>query len=140
MVVFMLALAPAQVPDVHPIMGVWKMKSPPAARPKIQLRTWEFSQRPDGFIVMTLLFINEMGRPRFSQAAFKLDGKEWPVYQTDDLAEFLTTSKPTSQRLVVQAKGLRTIELPQRTFIVAADGKTMTEISNDGTTIYDRVQ
>ena len=137
---FFIASALAQISTTHPIMGIWKMKSSPTDQPKIQLRTWEFSERPEGFFLVTLLFINEAGRPRFTQAIFKPDGKEWPIYQTEDLAEFLATGKPTPQRLVVKVKDSNTIEFPQRTFTVAPDGKTMTESSSAGTTVYDRVQ
>jgi len=102
--------------------------------PGRQLRTEvrRFEQRDDGFILFTLALIDAEGNPGFTQAAFKLDGRGYPIYTQGGLAQFLMTGTESGKR-VWRATDSNTLENRLEndqpglvfTHAVSPDGRTM---------------
>src|SRR5262249_19888335 len=110
----------------------------------------QYKLRDDGFLVGLLISANAQGKISFLQFTARSDGKDYPEYTDDLLAELLATGKQTfrtySETIIdeyvtewvdkangnVTAKGKKTI---------SKDGKTLT-ITNDNnpsqTIVYDR--
>ena len=150
---FVVSFASAQVPVKAPplIVGKWKLNRgksdmPPAPADIFELR--EYRLRPDGYLVGLAISSTPRGY-HYLQFTAKTDGKDYPEYTDDLVAEMIATGKPTvrtyAEKVVdeyvsewtdkadgrVIAQGLKTI---------SKDGKTMT-ISQQGiprTYIYDR--
>src|SRR4051812_27241318 len=92
-VVAALATLAAQAAK-DPSAGTWRINlqkstySPGPAPKTPTLRRYEL--RPDGFTIMTQTTLDAQGNPGFSQAAYKTDGKEYPVYDQNTMAAMLT--------------------------------------------------
>ena len=77
-----------------PSVGTWRINlqkstySPGPAPKTPTLRRYEL--RPDGFTVITQTSVDAQGNPTFTQAAYKPDGKEYPVYDQNTMAAMLT--------------------------------------------------
>ncbi len=120
------------------IVGSWKLNleksNLPGAPPQFfQIRKYKL--REDGFLVGLVVSANAQGNPTFLQFTAKSDGKDYPEYTDDLLAELVATGKQTSlsysEKIIddyvtewtdkengkVTAQGTRTI---------SKDGKTMT--------------
>jgi hypothetical protein len=132
------------------IVGIWKLnpeKSNLRLPPDfVEIR--QYSQRPDGFLVGLLITRNAQGY-HYLQFTAKSDGKDYPEYNEQLLAELLATGKQTPRTYAetiideyvtewidkvdgrVTAKGKK---------IISKDGKTLTvTVDGPGTTrIYDR--
>src|SRR4051812_31839201 len=89
----------AQAPEKDPRVGTWKLnveKSKYAAgqkAPRTAIRQW--AAAPDGATVMTIATVDAAGNPGFTQARFKFDGKEYPVYSNTNLLPALTAAAKT---------------------------------------------
>lgn len=119
----------------HPIIGTWEMNAArstflPDRRLRAEVR--RFEEREDGFILFTLALIDAEGNPGFTQAAFKLDGRGYPIFTQGSLAQFLMTGAQSGDR-VWRALDANTLEnrlendAPGLVFTheVSADGRTM---------------
>ena len=134
-VVTLVAEAPEASPN-DPSLGTWALNAQqsklggPAAKAFIE----RYDLRPDGFYVSTRSIINADGTPAFQQAVFKLDGKEYELWDNGSLANFLATQKRVSQTLSGKAVDAYTAE-----YTVNQDGKVITTgkrtISKDGRTM-----
>jgi len=143
--------AKAEAPPL--IVGTWKInfeksgiRNPP---PQVfQIR--QYKLRDDGFLVGLLISGNAQGRVSFLQFTAKSDGKDYPEYTDDLLADFIASGKQPirtyAERIIddyvtewvdkvngkVTAQGKKTI---------SKDGKTMT-ITNDNNpsqvSVWDR--
>lgn len=131
----MCLLAANALAQPHPIIGTWEMNAERSAfLPDRQLRAEvrRFEQREDGFILFTLSLIDGEGNPGFTQAAFKLDGRGYPIYTQGSLAQFLMTGSESGKR-VWRATDSNTIENRLEsgepglvfTHSVSSDGRTM---------------
>jgi len=86
----------------HPIIGTWEMNAERSTFvPGRELRTEvrRFEEREDGFILFTLALIDADGDPGFTQAAFKLDGRGYPIFTQGSLAQFLMTGSESGRRV-----------------------------------------
>ena len=92
----------------------------------------------DGFFLYTRSTVNANGNPTFSQVAFKLDGKDYPLYSSGALAQFLTSGRLSVEIMTFKAVDANTLEILEaddneqpgvftRTFTVSPDGRTMTQ-------------
>src|SRR5437667_5123952 len=85
-----------------PSLGTWvlnaqRSKFPGPAPPKTFIERYDM--RRDGFFVSTRAIVGSDGSPAFQQAVFKVDGKEYELWDNSSLAEFLATGKRPSQTL-----------------------------------------
>jgi hypothetical protein len=121
-----------------PRIGTWtlnleKSQFTPGSKPRMQVR--QLQSRPDGFVVFTQIGLDGQGNPTFIQTTYKLDGKGYPEYNQNSLAEFAAAgTKPLSNtyRLV----DANTVEIARldatgkvmftNTQTMSADGKTVT--------------
>jgi hypothetical protein len=156
---------PAQspAPGRDPIIGTWnlnlqKSKYIGAPAPRSEVRRYEVTE--DGFINYIRIGVDSHGSPTFSQATYKYDGKDYPIYSQANLPLFYTIGvKPGTQAYRVIDPN--TVELTPkdnkgkitftgiRTRAVSRDGKTLTDIQKgtnaEGTTvdiiqIFDRLE
>ncbi len=142
----------AQAKAAPRIVGTWKLnyeKSNMRIPPPGVFQIRQYRLREDGFLVGLLITSGAQGRISFLQFTAKSDGKDYPEYSDDIVAEMIATGKPTtrtySERIIdeyatewvdkvngrITAQGKKTI---------SQDGKTMT-ITNDSNPlvqIYDR--
>lgn len=96
----------------HPIIGTWEMNAERSTfLPDRQLRTEvrRFEEREDGFILFTLSLVDAAGHPGFTQAAFKLDGRGYPIFTQGSLAQYLMTGSEQGKR-VWRATDANTLE------------------------------
>jgi hypothetical protein len=153
-----LLLAPSALPQERivqavppiPIVGTWKfnpekstVRIPPGA---VEIR--QYSLRPDGFLVGLLIAANAQSY-HYLQFVARSDGKEYPEYSDQIVADLIATGKPTprtySERMIDEYVTEWTDKVDGRVTaqgkkIVSKDRQTLT-ITVDGTTqvrIYDR--
>ena len=151
----MLAASPlaAQQPAVvqPPIAGVWKfnveqstVRIPPGA---IEIR--QYFMRPDGYLVGLLITGRPQGPYHTLQFTARSDGKDYPEYADQNIAEMIAAGKATSRTYAERKIDDYTTEwfdkvdgriTGQGKKIVSKDGRTLT-ITTDGSTtvrVYDR--
>ena len=150
---FVWTQAPANKP-VPLIVGTWKInfeKSGIRNQPPQVFELRQYRLRDDGFLVGLMISSNAQGRLSFLQFTAKSDGKDYPEYSDNLLADLLATGKPTvrtyAERIIdeyvtewidkangqITAQGKKTI---------SKDGKTLTitvEGTRPQTLIYDRL-
>ena len=135
----------AQAPQARAvplIVGTWKLNFEKSGirnvRPEVfQIRQYKF--RDDGFLVGLLISANGQGRVSFLQFTARSDGKDYPEYTDDLLAETIATGKQTTRTYsekiiddyvtewIDKANGTIT---GQGKKTISQDGKTLT-ITND---------
>ena len=127
--------AKAQVPQV---LGIWELDLKSSVLPAtfpLASETRSYDLRPDGYLVNLVTRKSTNGHPDFIQVVSKSDGKDYPQYQSDLLANFQIDGTKTpvtySETVIddqavnviakvngqINTKGVRRID---------ADGKTMT--------------
>lgn len=133
------------------IVGRWKLnteKSNLPPMPENQFNLREYRMRGDGYLVGLLVTSNQAGY-HYLQFTAKSDGKEYPEYSDDILAEKLATGKETSRtysetivddyvtQWTDKANGRVTA---QGTKTISKDGKTMTILTEGSPRmqVYDR--
>ena len=141
--------AHAQSP--HSIIGTWEFnleRTTFEPAPRLRSATFRFEEGEDGFIIHTISRVRPDGTPGFVQRAFKLDGQSYRSYTERSLARFLTTGTSSTDMASFKAMGPNTVEQTNsgtvRTYVVSADGQTMT-MSATGSNfsalvVFDRVQ
>jgi hypothetical protein len=129
------ATAGAQVPRV---LGIWEFEPTASTLPSefpLASETRSFVMRNDGHLVNLVIRKLANGSPDFIQLISKSDGKDYPQYQSGQLAEFQVNGTQTpltyaetvlddySVNIVAKVAG-RVYTKAVRS--VSADGKTMT--------------
>ena len=133
-----------------PIAGTWKLnpeksgtKTPPDA---VEIR--QYRMRPDGYLV-GMLFIGDARGLGFLQFTAKPDGKDYPEYSNQDIANMIASGKATPRTYAERTIDDYTTEWIDKIDgkvtargrkIVSKDGKTLT-ITIDGrpeVRVYDR--
>ncbi len=135
------------------IVGVWKlnaakstMRVPPGAT---EIRQYIF--RPDGFLVGLLITGLPDGTFHTLQFTAKSDGKDYPEYSDQNIAEMIAAGTPTPRTYAEQRLDESTTAwfdkmdgriTSQGKKIVSADGKTLTITvdGNAGVREYDRIK
>lgn len=135
-------LTRAQDPSADPINGTWKLNtakstySPGPGPPATVAPIHRFSSSEDGWNIFELSSVNPQGDPTFQFLAFKVDGKQYPVYTNATLAAFAKTGKQTNVMRSYRRIDASTTEFTTYTDGVAGipairsvskDGKTYTE-------------
>src|SRR5437667_10774525 len=141
MIVVIVSFAWAQTPQGKAtplIVGSWKLNieksNLPGAPPQFfQIRKYKL--REDGFLVGLVVSANAQGNPTFLQFTAKSDGKDYPEYTDDLLAELVATGKQTSLSYSEKITDAYVTEwtdkengkvTAQGTRTISKDGKTMT--------------
>ena len=148
---FTWAQAPANK-TVPLIVGTWKLnpeKSGIGNVPPQAFQIRQYKLRDDGFLVGLLISANAQGRISYLQFTAKSDGKDYPEYSDDLLAEMIATGKQTnrtySERIIdehitewfdkangrITAQGKKTISEDGKTLAIYTDGRLQPQI-------YDR--
>ncbi len=153
--VFLISPGWAQAPATSAtplIVGVWKLnpeKSNLRVPPDyIEIR--QYRLRPDGFLVGLLITGNTQGY-RYLQFTAKSDGKDYPEYSDQILADMLAAGKPTprtySEKIVdewvtewtdkvdgkINAQGKKIISKDGKTLTITVDGPLQSRVL-----VYDR--
>lgn len=144
----------AQTPASKPlplILGTWKL-NPDKSNLRVQADHVEIRQyrlRPDGFLVGLLITSDRQGRYHYLQFTAKSDGRDYPEYTEDLLADMIAAGKPTPRSYAETVVDDYTTDWTDKVDgratshgkkIVSRDGKTLT-ITVEGSSqryIYDR--
>jgi hypothetical protein len=148
-----LAPAAAQSPAgsiVPRIVGTWKLnpEKSGAQVPPDYVEIRQYQLRPDGYMV-GLLITGNSRRLRYLQFTAKSDGRDYPEFSDDIVAEMIASGKQTprtyAERIVdeyvtewvdkvdgrVTAQGKKIVSKDDKTLTITVDGQTQTRI-------YDR--
>src|SRR5262245_8771223 len=128
--------------NAPPIVGRWKLNTEKSQLPPLPAGFFEIRQytmRPDGYLVGLLMTSNARGY-HYLQFTAKSDGKDYPEYSDDVVADLIASNKPTTrsyaERIVdeyvtewtdkvngkVTASGKKTISKDGRTLTISVDG------------------
>ncbi|HEY7190130.1 MAG TPA: hypothetical protein VH436_26435 [Vicinamibacterales bacterium] len=147
----LLAASGIDAQNAPAIVGTWKLNTeksqlPPLAAGFFEIR--QYTMRPDGYLVGLLITSNARGY-HYLQFTAKSDGKDYPEYSDDVVADLIASNKPTtrsySERIVDEYVTEWTDKVNGKVTasgkkIVSNDGHTLT-ITVDGTSrirVYDR--
>lgn len=125
-----------------PILGSWKENvakstyspGPPPPASGIQVR--QYRADDEGSIRYVLVSANPPGNSTFQASVFKVDGRQYPVYNTPAAFTLLTTGKPTNVTRSYRRIDQYTVEFITYTGGVAGL-PTLRVISQDGKTYTD---
>ena len=137
------AALPAQgpAPGKDPIIGTWnlnlqKSKYNGAPAPRSEVRRYEVTE--DGFINYIRVGVDSHGSPTFSQATYKYDGKDYPIYSQANLPLFYTIGvKPGTQAYRVIDPNTVQLTPKDNTGKITFDGVRTRSVSRDGKTLTD---
>lgn len=137
--VALLAQNPA--PGKDPVIGTWnlnlqKSKYNGAPAPRSGVRRYEVTE--DGFINYIGVGVDSHGSPTFTQATYKYDGKDYPVYSQANLPLFSATGvKPGTQAYRVIDPNTVALTPKDNTGKVTFNGIRTRAVSRDGKTLTD---
>jgi len=134
----------AQPPTVDPVDGTWRINlarstyspGPPPSPMTTQIR--RFATLTDGWHLFELASVTPEGDAVFQSVAFKLDGRQYPVFTNASLAAFMTAGTPSNITRSWRRLDAHTTEFTTYTNgtaglaivrAVSKDGKTYTETS-----------
>jgi len=134
------------------IVGTWKLNTEKSNLPRLsgnQLEIRQYRLRPDGFLVGLLITGNEAQGYHYLQFTARSDGKDYPEYSDQIVADMIASGKQTPRTYAetaidefvtewVDKAGGRVTAQGKKT--VSTDGKTLT-ITTDGASqprVYDR--
>src|SRR5204862_7877331 len=94
------AQAPAAAKVTPLIVGTWKLNLEKSGRQNaapqlVQIR--QYKLRNDGFLVGLAITVNGQANPTFLHFTARSDGKDYPEYTNDLLADLLATGKTTTR-------------------------------------------
>jgi hypothetical protein len=134
-----------------PIVGTWKLNRERSGMPAVPAGWLDIRQyvlRPDGYLVGLLVTSNDRG-VHYLQFTAKSDGKDYPEYSDDLLADTIAAAKPTTRSYAetvidefttawidkvnekVVATGRKIVSKDRRTLTITVDGRPQV-------TVYDR--
>jgi hypothetical protein len=136
---------------VPKIVGIWKLNAEKSnlRLPPDSLEIRQYRMRPDGFLVGLLITSNAQGY-RYLQFTAKSDGKDYPEYTDNLLADMIAAGKQTprtySEKIIDEyvtewtdkADGRITAQGKK---VISKDGKTLTVITDSSPAqprVYDR--
>ena len=130
------------------IVGTWKLnteqsKLPPMGAGYFDIR--QYTMRPDGYLVGLLVTSSPRGY-HYLQFTARTDGKDYPEYSDDVVAEMIASGKPTprsyAEKVIdeyvsewtdkvdgkVTASGKKTISKDGRTLTITVDGASYVRV------------
>jgi hypothetical protein len=132
------------------IVGTWKLnfeKSGIRNVPPGVMQMRQYKLRDDGFLVGLAITVDGRGNPTFLHFTARSDGKDYPEYTNDLLADLLATGKQTSRTYAEKIIDEYTTEwidkangkvTAQGTKVISKDGKTMTINGAGQPQVFDR--
>ena len=145
------AQAPATKPAAPLIVGTWKLnpeKSGMKNAPPQVTQVRQYRLRDDGYLVGLAITVNPQGNPSFLHFTAKTDGKDYPEYTNELLADLLATGKQTTRTYAENIIDDYTSEwidkdngkvIARGTKTISKDGKTMTiDAGGPQRTVFDR--
>lgn len=153
-----------QAPAPDPVDGTWRINparstfSPGPPPPQLGTQIRRFASLGDGWHLFELTTVTPEGEPVFQSVAFRIDGKQYPVYTNASLAAFMKSGMPTNITRSWRRIDSHTTEFTTYTNgvpglaivrAVSKDGKTYTETSKGKDTqgrdihnviVFDRVR
>jgi hypothetical protein len=136
-----MLLAQNPVPGKDPIIGTWnlnlqKSKYNGAPAPRSEVRRYEVTE--EGFINYIRVGVDSHGSPTFSQATYKYDGKDYPIYSQANLPLFYTMNvKPGTQAYRVVDPNTVQLTPKDNTGKITFDGLRTRSVSREGKTLTD---
>lgn len=149
--VVLVAVSTVRAQDVPKIVGIWRLNTEKSKLPSMPAGWFEirqYSLRPDGYLVGLLVTSNARGH-HYLQFTAKSDGRDYPEYSDDIVADMIAAAKPTPRTYAEKTIDGFVTEWTDKVNgrvtasgrkIVSSDGQTLT-ITVDGSTqvrIYDR--
>ena len=154
-VLFVVAESFSQAPAAKQplIAGTWKLNPEQSGLqvPSDYIEVRQYSLRPDGFLV-GLLVTSGSGGYHYLQFTAKSDGKDYPEYSDQIVADMIAAGKPTlrtySERIVddyvtewtdkvdgkITAQGKKTVSIDGKTLTITVDG------ARSKPRVYDRLR
>jgi hypothetical protein len=143
--------APVQAQTVPKIVGTWRLnteKSGLAPLPAGWFEIRQYGLRPDGYLVGLLVTANARGY-HYLQFTAKSDGREYPEYTDDLLADLIAAAKPTVRTYAETTVDEYVTEWTDRANgavtasgrkVISTDGRTLTITVNGSpqVRVYDR--
>jgi hypothetical protein len=133
-----------QAPPADPVDGTWRINparstfSPGPPPPQLGTQIRRFATLGDGWHLFELTTVTPEGDPVFQSVAFRIDGRQYPVYTNATLVPFMVKGTPTNitrswRRLDASSTEFTTyrdgVAGPAIVRAVSKDGKTYTETS-----------
>lgn len=103
-----------QSPATSPFTGKWRLnldKSTFNPGPKLNMAAYQFSVRPDGFIVGTNISVNAQGVLATNMTVSHYDGNDYPSYGAGTIAELIATGKKANTTMAFKVVDARTVQL-----------------------------
>jgi len=151
LVVTCIGVVTSRAQTVPPIVGTWKLNREKSQMPAVSAGWFDIRQyalRPDGYLVGLLVTSNDRG-VHYLQFTAKSDGKDYPEYSDDLLADMIAAAKPTTRTYAenvidefttawtdkvngkVVATGRKIVSKDRQTLTITVDGRSQV-------TVYDR--
>ena len=151
LVVTCVCAVTSRAQTVPPIAGTWKLNREKSQMPAVSAGWFDIRQyalRPDGYLVGLLVTSNDRG-VHYLQFTAKSDGKDYPEYSDDLLADMIAVAKPTTRTYAesvidesttawtdkvngkVVATGRKIVSKDRQTLTITVDGRSQV-------TVYDK--
>jgi hypothetical protein len=151
LVVTCICVVTSRAQTASPIVGTWRLnreKSQLQAVPASWFEIRQYALRPDGYLVGLLVTSNDRG-VHYLQFTAKSDGKDYPEYSDDLLADMIAAAKPTTRTYAetvidefttawtdkvngkVVATGRKIVSKDRQTLTITVDGRSQV-------TVYDQ--
>jgi hypothetical protein len=151
LVVMCICVATFSAQNVPPIVGIWNLNREKSRLPSVPAGWFDirrYTMRPDGYLVGLLVTSNDRG-VHFLQFTAKSDGKDYPEYSDDLLADMIAAAKPTTRTYAetvidefttawidkvngkIVAAGRKTVSTDRQTLTITVQGRSQV-------TVYDR--
>jgi hypothetical protein len=150
LVVTCICVVTSRGQTVPPIVGTWKLNREKSLMPAVPagwLDIRQYALRPDGYLVGLLVTSNDRG-VHYLQFTAKSDGKDYPEYSDDLLADMIAAARPTTRTYAetvvdefttawtdkvngkVVATGRKIVSKDRQTLTITVDGRSQV-------TVYD---
>jgi hypothetical protein len=151
LVVTCICVVTSRAQTVPPIVGTWKLNREKSQMPAVPAGWFDIRQyavRADGYLVGLLVTSNDRG-VHYLQFTAKSDGKDYPEYSDDLLADMIAAAQPTTRTYAetvvdefttawtdkvngrVVATGRKIVSKDRQTLTITVDGRSQV-------TVYDQ--
>jgi hypothetical protein len=151
LLVMCIGVVTSRAQAVPTIVGTWKLNREKSHMPVVPAGWFDirrYTLRPDGYLVGLLVTSNDRG-VHYLQFTAKSDGKDYPEYSDDLLADMIAAAKPTTRTYAessidafttawtdkvngtVVATGRKIVSKDRQTLTITVDGRSQV-------TVYDK--